>query len=109
MWTAERGPTTPIHEDKNSLNRILDIIKKGDDQELKEMNKKLQRMLEETLTKNMHLQQVSEDLMWYIVIWYKRYDIYWSMICMLWSTLLHLFCILCFHKTNEGDISIKIK
>ncbi|XP_041348524.1 GRIP1-associated protein 1-like [Gigantopelta aegis] len=54
---TECGPSTPIHEDKNSLNKILDIIKKGDDQELKEMNKKLQRMLEETLTKNMHLQQ----------------------------------------------------
>ncbi|XP_048239058.1 GRIP1-associated protein 1-like [Haliotis rufescens] len=55
---SDRRPShSHNHDEKLSLNKILEVIKKGDDQELKDMNKKLQRMLEETLTKNMHLQQ----------------------------------------------------
>ncbi|XP_050411928.1 GRIP1-associated protein 1 [Patella vulgata] len=45
------------HEDKISLKKVLDLVNKGEDNELKDMNKKLQNMVEETLTKNMHLQK----------------------------------------------------
>ena len=44
-------------EEKMSLKKVLDIVK-PDDAGLRDMNKKLQNMLEETLTKNMHLQKV---------------------------------------------------
>ncbi|ESO91401.1 hypothetical protein LOTGIDRAFT_105286, partial [Lottia gigantea] len=47
------------HDEKLSLKKVLDLVNKGEDSELKEMNKKLQNMVEETLTKNMHLQKVS--------------------------------------------------
>ena len=36
----------------------MELVKSSDHGELHEMNRKLQLMLEETLTKNMHLQQV---------------------------------------------------
>ena len=36
---------------------LRDLVKPGDEN-LREMNKKLQNMLEEQLTKNMHLQKV---------------------------------------------------
>ena len=53
-------PHAPVqHDDKISLKKVLDLVNKNDDQGLKDMNKKLQNMLEETLTKNMHLQKVS--------------------------------------------------
>lgn len=42
---------------------MLDLVSKNDDG-VKEMNRKLQRMLEETLTKNMHLQRVSDYIMY---------------------------------------------
>ncbi|XP_052781589.1 GRIP1-associated protein 1-like [Mya arenaria] len=44
-----------VPEEKISFKKMLDIVK-SDDQGLRDMNKKLQNMLEETLTKNMHLQ-----------------------------------------------------
>ncbi|KAK3587541.1 hypothetical protein CHS0354_004828 [Potamilus streckersoni] len=43
-------------EEKLTLKKVLDMVSK-DDQGMKDMNKKLQNMLEETLTKNMHLQK----------------------------------------------------
>uniref|UniRef100_A0A8D0GEK3 GRIP1 associated protein 1 n=1 Tax=Sphenodon punctatus TaxID=8508 RepID=A0A8D0GEK3_SPHPU len=44
--------------DRSSLSSVLrDLVKPGDEN-LREMNKKLQNMLEEQLTKNMHLQKV---------------------------------------------------
>ncbi|KAJ8302003.1 hypothetical protein KUTeg_020990 [Tegillarca granosa] len=50
-------------DDKLSLKKVLDLVNKGDDiHGIKEMNRKLQRMLEETLTKNMHLEQGMETL-----------------------------------------------
>ena len=36
----------------------MELVTSGEHGELHEMNRKLQLMLEETLTKNMHLQQV---------------------------------------------------
>uniref|UniRef100_H2ZYS9 GRIP1 associated protein 1 n=1 Tax=Latimeria chalumnae TaxID=7897 RepID=H2ZYS9_LATCH len=46
--------------DRSSLGSVLrDLVKPGDEN-LREMNKKLQNMLEEQLTKNMHLQKVTE-------------------------------------------------
>ena len=53
--------------DKLSLKRVLDLVTSGGDRsadsggggDMREMNRKLQTMLEETLTKNMHLQQVA--------------------------------------------------
>ena len=44
--------------EKLSLKRVVDFMTDRGDDNLKEINKKLQRMVEETLTKNMHLQQV---------------------------------------------------
>nr|KAG5708432.1 hypothetical protein BaRGS_026159 [Batillaria attramentaria] len=52
-------PRQSQHADdsKLTLKKVMDLVKSGDHSELHEMNKKLQLMLEETLTKNMHLQQ----------------------------------------------------
>ncbi|XP_026532106.1 GRIP1-associated protein 1 isoform X1 [Notechis scutatus] len=48
--------------DRSSLSSVLrDLVKPGDEN-LREMNKKLQNMLEEQLTKNMHLQKDLELL-----------------------------------------------
>ncbi|XP_040180202.1 GRIP1-associated protein 1 isoform X1 [Rana temporaria] len=48
--------------DRSSLGSVLrDLVKPGDEN-LREMNKKLQNMLEEQLTKNMHLQKDLEAL-----------------------------------------------
>ncbi|KAM7134265.1 LOW QUALITY PROTEIN: GRIP1-associated protein 1 [Macrochelys suwanniensis] len=48
--------------ERSSLGSVLrDLVKPGDEN-LREMNKKLQNMLEEQLTKNMHLQQHLEVL-----------------------------------------------
>ncbi|XP_039221779.1 GRIP1-associated protein 1-like isoform X2 [Crotalus tigris] len=48
--------------DRSSLSSVLrDLVKPGDEN-LREMNKKLQNMLEEQLTKNMHLQKDLEVL-----------------------------------------------
>ncbi|KAM9326597.1 GRIP1-associated protein 1 [Gastrophryne carolinensis] len=48
--------------DRSSLSSVLrDLVKPGDEN-LREMNKKLQNMLEEQLTKNMHLQKDMEAL-----------------------------------------------
>lgn len=45
--------------DRGGLGSVLrDLVKPGDEN-LREMNKKLQNMLEEQLTKNMHLQKVA--------------------------------------------------
>ncbi len=45
--------------ERGGLGSVLrDLVKPGDEN-LREMNKKLQNMLEEQLTKNMHLQKVS--------------------------------------------------
>ncbi|XP_006812622.1 GRIP1-associated protein 1-like [Saccoglossus kowalevskii] len=61
MDRSEMTPSTP--ERKTTLHKMLDLVK-GDESEIsaKEFNKKLQRMLEETLTKNMHLQKDIEML-----------------------------------------------
>lgn len=48
--------------ERGSLSSVLrDLVKPGDEN-LREMNKKLQNMLEEQLTKNMHLQKVNRGL-----------------------------------------------
>ncbi|XP_054719940.1 GRIP1-associated protein 1-like [Uloborus diversus] len=49
-------------QDKLTIKRIVDFIKDRGDENLKEMNRRMQRMLEETLTKNMHLQKDIETL-----------------------------------------------
>ncbi|XP_077319383.1 GRIP1-associated protein 1-like isoform X3 [Lithobates pipiens] len=54
--------TTHGQVDRSSLGSVLrDLVKPGDEN-LREMNKKLQNMLEEQLTKNMHLQKDLEAL-----------------------------------------------
>jgi len=50
--------TSPVNE-KLTLKRVVDFVKDKGDENLKDINRKLQRVLEETLTKNMHLQRVS--------------------------------------------------
>lgn len=52
---------SPVNE-KMTLKRVVDFVKDRGDENLREINRKLQRMLEETLTKNMHLQKVSRVL-----------------------------------------------
>ncbi|XP_043935944.1 GRIP1-associated protein 1 isoform X3 [Protopterus annectens] len=55
--TAAHGPV-----DRSTLSSVLrDLVKPGDEN-VREMNKKLQNMLEEQLTKNMHLQKDLEVL-----------------------------------------------
>nr|XP_048689211.1 GRIP1-associated protein 1 isoform X2 [Caretta caretta] len=55
--SAAHGPL-----DRSTLGSVLrDLVKPGDEN-LREMNKKLQNLLEEQLTKNMHLQQHLEVL-----------------------------------------------
>uniref|UniRef100_A0AAR2LNA2 GRIP1 associated protein 1 n=1 Tax=Pygocentrus nattereri TaxID=42514 RepID=A0AAR2LNA2_PYGNA len=55
------GAATTGHQaERGGLSSVLrDLVKPGDEN-LREMNKKLQNMLEEQLTKNMHLQKVGE-------------------------------------------------
>ncbi len=48
--------------DKLTVKRVVDFIKDKGDENMREINRKVQRMLEETLTKNMHLQQNLETL-----------------------------------------------
>lgn len=52
--------------DKLTVKRLVDFIKDKGDENLKEINRRMQRMLEETLTKNMHLQKdlevISQEL-----------------------------------------------
>ncbi|KAK7884558.1 hypothetical protein WMY93_027681 [Mugilogobius chulae] len=56
------GAHSAPHTDRGKLGAVLrDLVKPGDDN-LREMNKKLQNMLEEQLTKNMHLQKDLEVL-----------------------------------------------
>ena len=43
-----------------TLKRVMDFVIDRGDENLREINKKLQRIVEETLTKNMHLQGVSD-------------------------------------------------
>jgi len=45
--------------DKNTLRRVIDFVRETSDDNLRDVNRKLQRVLEETLTKNMHLQKVT--------------------------------------------------
>ncbi|XP_015914424.2 GRIP1-associated protein 1 [Parasteatoda tepidariorum] len=49
-------------QDKLTIKRIVDFIKDRGDENLKEINRRMQRLLEETLTKNMHLQNDIEVL-----------------------------------------------
>jgi len=53
--------TSPVNE-KLTLKRVVDFVKDKGDENLRDINRKMQRVLEETLTKNMHLQRVSVDL-----------------------------------------------
>ncbi|CAL9702433.1 unnamed protein product [Knipowitschia caucasica] len=56
------GAHGAAHTERGKLGSVLrDLVKPGDDN-LREMNKKLQNMLEEQLTKNMHLQKDLEAL-----------------------------------------------
>lgn len=51
-----------ISHDKLTVRRVMDFIKDKGDENLRERNRRMQRMLEETLTKNMHLQKDLEFL-----------------------------------------------
>ncbi|GAA6075511.1 GRIP1-associated protein 1 isoform X1 [Tachysurus ichikawai] len=64
-WRSYGGGATShaAHQgERGGLSSVLrDLVKPGDEN-LREMNKKLQNMLEEQLTKNMHLQKDLEML-----------------------------------------------
>ncbi|XP_076095187.1 GRIP1-associated protein 1-like isoform X1 [Mytilus galloprovincialis] len=60
--TKNDAKNHPPQDDKLTLKKVLDLVNKNDEQNLKDMNKKLQRMLEETLTKNMCLEQNLEAM-----------------------------------------------
>jgi len=49
--------------EKLTLKRVVDFVKDKGDENLRDINRKLQRVLEETLTKNMHLQRVNVYLL----------------------------------------------
>ena len=52
-----------LHQsDKLTVKRVVDFIKDKGDENMREINRKVQRMLEETLTKNMHLQENLDSL-----------------------------------------------
>ena len=55
---ADHMTMSPSQE-KMTLKRVMDFVIDRGDENLREINKKLQRIVEETLTKNMHLQGVS--------------------------------------------------
>ncbi|CAL1526251.1 unnamed protein product [Lymnaea stagnalis] len=60
VMQSRTGPrASNSHDDKLSLKKVMDLVNKNSEhtQHTQDMNKKLQSMLEETLTKNMHLQQ----------------------------------------------------
>lgn len=50
---------TPKRTEKMTLKRVMDFVKDKGDEGMNEKYRKSQRMLEETLTKNMCLQNVS--------------------------------------------------
>ena len=52
-------PVNAPQDHKITLKRVMDFVKDKGDENVKEINRKLQHMLEETLTKNMHLQKVN--------------------------------------------------
>ena len=52
-------PVNAPQDHKITLKRVMDFVKDKGDESAKEINRKLQHMLEETLTKNMHLQKVN--------------------------------------------------
>lgn len=60
------GTHHPSSTEKLTVKRLVDFIKDKGDENLKEINRRMQRMLEETLTKNMHLQKdlevISQEL-----------------------------------------------
>lgn len=58
---SDHLPAHKSNDDKLSLKKVLELVNRSD-VNMKEMNRKLQRMLEETLTKNMHLQKDLETL-----------------------------------------------
>jgi urease beta subunit len=55
---GRKQPNQGHQDDKITLKKVMDMVKIGEHSDLQEMNRKLQLVLEETLTKNMHLQQV---------------------------------------------------
>lgn len=68
-YCMERRAEPPVRQqsstgsEKFTVKKVVDnFIKDKDSENLKEINRKLQRMLEETLTKNMHLQNNLELL-----------------------------------------------
>ncbi|OWJ99498.1 GRIPAP1 [Cervus elaphus hippelaphus] len=59
-WVLADVSVAAGHTDRSGLGSVLrDLVKPGDEN-LREMNKKLQNMLEEQLTKNMHLHKASD-------------------------------------------------
>lgn len=50
------------NEDKLTLKKVMEMVKMGEHSDWQDMNRKLQLVLEETLTKNMHLQQDLEAM-----------------------------------------------
>ena len=55
---AASSSSSSSGHDKMTLKRVLDFVTDKTDDDMRDMNRKLQTMLEEALTKNMHLQQV---------------------------------------------------
>lgn len=53
---------SPVSQEKTTLKRFVDFVNKTDGSNT-EVNHKLHKMLEELLTKNMHLQQVGAVLL----------------------------------------------
>lgn len=58
-FVAEYVHTSNKKQEKMTFKRVMDFVKDKGDESLMEKYRKCQRMLEETLTKNMCLQNVS--------------------------------------------------
>jgi len=61
VYCTEAGSaslSTPS-SDRTALRKVIDFVRETTDDNLRDMNRKLQHILEETLTKNMHLQKVT--------------------------------------------------
>jgi len=60
VFTEAGLASLPVQSaDRNALRRVIDFVRETSDDSLRDVNRKLQRVLEETLTKNIHLQKVT--------------------------------------------------
>ena len=65
VFLGHSQATSPSQE-RLSLRKVMDYVMDNNDETLRDINRKLHHMLEETLTKNMHLQKVCMKIIYII-------------------------------------------